>query len=37
MNKQPERLDLLQGTLDLLILHTLKAGPNHGHAIAKPH
>src|SRR5215475_2476320 len=35
MNNQSERLDLLQGTLDLLILRTLKAGPNHGHAIAK--
>ena len=31
----PTRLDLLQGTLDLLILHTLMAGPSHGHAIAK--
>jgi PadR family transcriptional regulator PadR len=28
-------LDLLQGTLDLLILRTLLAGPSHGHAIAK--
>lgn len=26
---------LLQGTLDLLILRTLLAGPAHGHAIAK--
>jgi DNA-binding PadR family transcriptional regulator len=30
-----ERLDLLQGTLDLLILRTLLFGPAHGHAIAK--
>ena len=30
-----ERLDLLQGTLDLLILRTLLFGPSHGHAIAK--
>jgi PadR family transcriptional regulator PadR len=30
-----ERLALLQGTLDLLILRTLKLGPAHGHAIAK--
>ena len=28
-------LDLLQGTLDLLILRTLLLGPIHGHAIAK--
>ncbi len=30
-----ERLDLLQGTLDLLILRTLRLGPAHGHTIAK--
>ena len=30
-----ERLELLQGTLDLLILRTLQLGPLHGHAIAK--
>jgi PadR family transcriptional regulator PadR len=29
------RLELLQGTLDLLILRTLGPGPAHGHAIAK--
>src|ERR1051325_3549898 len=29
------RIELLQGTLDLLILRTLLAGPAHGHAIAK--
>ena len=29
------RVDLLQGTLDLLILRTLLTGPRHGHAIAK--
>lgn len=31
----PERGELLQGTLPLLILRTLAAGPNHGFAIAK--
>jgi PadR family transcriptional regulator PadR len=30
-----ERIELLQGTLDLLILRTLQLGPMHGHAIAK--
>lgn len=29
------RVDLLQGTLDLLILRTLLLGANHGHAIAR--
>src|SRR6266403_1950415 len=30
-----ERLDLVQGTLDMLILRTLLFGPAHGHQIAK--
>jgi PadR family transcriptional regulator PadR len=30
-----DRVELLQGTLDLLILQTLRPGPAHGHAIAK--
>jgi len=30
-----ERTALLQGTLDLLILRTLRQGPAHGRAIAK--
>lgn len=29
------RLDLMQGTLDMLILRTLMPGPAHGHEIAK--
>jgi PadR family transcriptional regulator PadR len=29
-----EKLDLLQGTLDLLILKSLKSGPMHGFAVA---
>lgn len=29
------RIELLQGTLDLLILQTLRFGPAHGHAVAK--
>jgi len=32
--EEKERIELLQGTLDLLILRTLLLGPAHGHAIA---
>ena len=30
-----DRIRLLQGTLDMLILRTLQSGPAHGHQIAK--
>src|SRR5689334_20656949 len=33
--EENKRIELLQGTLDLLILRTLLLGPAHGHAIAK--
>jgi PadR family transcriptional regulator, regulatory protein PadR len=32
--RRDERLELLQGTLDMLILKTLVFGPAHGHGIA---
>jgi PadR family transcriptional regulator, regulatory protein PadR len=35
MPRPDQRLDLMQGTLDLLILRTLVFGPSHGQAIAK--
>ena len=30
-----EKSDLLQGTLDLLVLKTLALGPMHGYGVAK--
>ena len=33
--KSSDRIELLQGTLDMLILRTLQFGPAHGHEIAK--
>jgi PadR family transcriptional regulator, regulatory protein PadR len=36
MNRTPRpQVELLQGTLDVLILRTLLTGPAHGHAVAK--
>jgi transcriptional regulator len=35
MSTKEERIELLQGTSDLLILRTLLLGPAHGHAIVK--
>jgi PadR family transcriptional regulator PadR len=34
-NDPQDRVELLQGTLDMLILRTLLFGPAHGHQIAK--
>ena len=33
--KSEDRIELLQGTLDMLILRTLVFGPAHGHQIAR--
>ena len=35
MSNQSEELELLQGTLDLLVLKTLSWGPRHGYAVAR--
>src|SRR5262244_3032598 len=34
-SRAPARMELLQGTVEVLILRTLLGGPKHGHAIAK--
>lgn len=33
--EENERVEFLQGTLDMLVLRTLLLGPAHGHAIAQ--
>jgi PadR family transcriptional regulator, regulatory protein PadR len=35
LKRTPEAGDVLQGTLDMLILRTLVLGPAHGHTIAR--
>jgi PadR family transcriptional regulator len=36
MSRNPQsHVEILQGTLDVLILRTLLTGPAHGHAVAK--
>lgn len=35
MTRPSDRVALLQGTLDMLILRTLRQGPNHGREIAR--
>jgi transcriptional regulator len=34
-NKPPEKMELLQGTLDMMVLRTLSAGPANGYEAAK--
>jgi PadR family transcriptional regulator PadR len=34
-NRYQDRIELLQGTLDLLILQTLRWGPQHGYGISQ--
>ena len=33
--REGDRIELVYGTLDLLVLRTLRWGPTHGHGIAK--
>jgi PadR family transcriptional regulator PadR len=35
MPRETDRVELMKGTLDLLILKSLRRGPMHGHGIAK--
>jgi PadR family transcriptional regulator PadR len=35
MTRRDDKIELLRGTLDMLILRTLLLGPAHGHQIAK--
>jgi PadR family transcriptional regulator, regulatory protein PadR len=35
MGRDEEKTDLMQGTLDLLVLRTLRSGSKHGYAIAR--
>ncbi|HEX3601655.1 MAG TPA: PadR family transcriptional regulator [Lacipirellulaceae bacterium] len=35
MAKRQNKTELMQGTLDLLVLRTLRAGPKHGYAIVR--
>jgi len=35
MTRKREKTDLVQGTLDMLILKSLEGGPKHGYAIAR--
>lgn len=35
VDHQPERLEFLQGTLEVLILRSLQAGPNHAYGVSQ--